>query len=379
MAYRQMDAISSFQFVTENAPQWKATIANLSTYAARKHEEFMADYSQLLHQAKVKRSRSASMTSIHSDDDFQESDVGDNDIPLKSPRPSELVEINPLEAGNRFIYAQARRKRRPGTSMRSNASGPRTIRSKQMVVIYYDSHIQHGLDQLVKGFGAARNNLRKGKNAYTVAKGFSLAGLTRRHETRDSLTPNAISKSAPRLSKAQSDSVVETASNPASPEAAFANTDKEIEAVQALCETAAHQMIRDGDCKIELQDACSKLDTLLALAQSSLDMLKAEKQKQEQDEASSREGSSVSDNTSAQSTLCEKPSMEALSVHHKSLTPLIDSFDTRKRPPIATIISAPTAPIALDAIEVDDGSDDESSIDIELDLSHIRAGRRLAV
>lgn len=378
MASKQIDAISSFQHLVNNVPQWKAQISELASYAAGRHDEFVAEYSRLVHHVKGRRKKSASIASIRSSDEEQQERDDAEDLP-RSPRPSELAGMNPLEAGNRFIYAQAHRKRKPGTSMRSNASGPRAYRNKQMAVIYYDSHIQAELDKLVKGFGAARNTLRKGKNAYTAAKGFALPSLSRRYETFDYLVPNTISRPHPRLSKASTETSVPTATDARNGDEAFATTDKELEQIQALCETAAHQAIRDGDCKVELQEAVSKLDVLFAMAESTLVMLSTEKQKRDEEEAQAGENASVSDNTSTQSTLCEKPSIEAMSKAHKILPPVIESLENLKRPPLPTAISAPTAPLVADTIEVDD-NDDDSSVDIDLNITNYRsAGRRLVV
>lgn len=375
MASKQIDAVSSFQHVVDNVPQWKTHISELATYAAGRHDEFVAEYSRLVHQVKARRKKSASVASIRSSDGEQqnpdEQNPDDAEEPLVSPRSSDLAGINPLEAGNRFIYAQAHKKRKPGTSMRSNQSGPRTHRSKQMVVIYYDSHIQTELDKLVKGFGAARNTLRKGKNAYTAAKGFALPSLSRRYENLDNLVPNMISRTHTRLSKASSEALVTATVHSGKGDEAFGTTDKELEQIQSLCETAAHQAIRDGDCKVELREAESKLDVLLAMAESALHMLKAE-----EDRAGEEAG--VSEANSTQSTLCEKPSLEAMSKVHKILPPVIDHSESRTRPPLPITVSAPSAPLSTDAIEVDD--DDDSSEDIDLNIASYRAaGRRLIV
>lgn len=380
-----MDPIASFEHILDNLPNWKTQLTDLSSHAIKKHDEYVAEYSRLLHKVRAKRTKSASLASLHTTDREEEAEAGAGTYdqpqpPLKSPQPSELVEISPLEAGNRFIYAQAHRKRKPGTSLRSNASGPRNYRSKQMVVVYYDSHIQSELDTLVKGFGAARNNLRKGKNAYNAAKGFTLPSLSRRHEAADGLVYNPMAKSGPRLPKAQSDPAVVTMSNPSTGEAAFQRADKELEVIQSLCENAAHQVIRDGDCKIELSDATIKLDSLLALTQSTLELLRIEKKKKDEEEAQVAERGSVSDNTSTQSTLCEKPSIEAFGLHSKTLPPLLESLDHSKRPPLPTTVSAPSGLVTTDTIEVDDDEDDDddddSSIEIDLNLANYRAASR---
>lgn len=374
-----MDPSASFEHIVENVPSWKSQLIDLSTHAIKKHDEYVAEYSRLLHRVKAKRAKSASLASLRTTDKDERAEIpSPTPAPLKSPQPSELVEISPLEAGNRFIYAQAHRKRKPGTSLRSNASGPRNFRSKQMVVVYYDSHIQSELDKLVKGFGAARNNLRKGKNAYNMTKGFTLPGLSKRYEAADNLVYNPTTKSGPRLPKTQSDPVVSTATNDISGESSFQRADKELEVIQSLCEHAAHQVIRDGDCNLELKDAAGKLDSLLALAQSALDLFKAENIGRDDDVHAADRGS-VSDGTSTQSTLCETPSFEGLGMQAKILPPLLESTDHVKRPPLPTTVSAPPDLVATDTIEVDDdedGDEDNESMDIDLDMSRFRTAGR---
>jgi len=374
MAGKQVEAVSSFEHIVDNVPGWKSQLSELVTYATARHEDYVAEYSRLIHQATTRRKKSASIASIHSDDE-EERSTDEAEKSAKSPQPSEFVDINPLEAGNRFIYAQAHRKRKPATSLKSITSGPRAYRSKQMVVIYYDSHLQTELEQLVKGFGIARNTLRKGKNAYTAAKGFGLPSLGRRYQNLDNLIPNMTTKIHPRLTKVSTETSTLTSVNVGNGDVAFTTTDKELEQIQALCETAAHQAIRDGDCKGALREACSKLDVLLAIARSARDMLEAEKQKNEE-EAQTGDDTSVSDATSTQTTLCEKPSLEATGVARKVLQPWIQSLEIAKRMPLPTTTPAPEALLSTGTIEVDD--DDDSSVDIDLNITNYRStGRRL--
>jgi len=219
-----MDPVSSFQHLVDHLPTWQSQIADLTKYATERYEGYVAEYARLLHQVKVKKQKSASIASANESDN--ETPIpGQAEQQSTSPQPLEPIELNPLEAGNRLIYTQAQRKRKPDTSLRSNASGPRVIRSKKMVIIYYDSHIQMELDKLVKACGAARNNLRKGKLSYNAAKGFTLPALSRRY---DNLGPNNLSKLAPRLAKTSSDSSPSSTTESVGGEAAFAKLDKEI-------------------------------------------------------------------------------------------------------------------------------------------------------
>lgn len=174
-------------------------------------------------------------------------------------------------------------------------------------------------------------------------------------------------KPLPALTKQTSETSLISTAAPPKGEAAFTQIDKELEQIQSLCETAAHQAIRDGDINKELTEAASKLRVVIAMAESALELFKAEKAKSDED-ALSPENHSVSDSTSIQSTLCEKPSVEALTVSHKTLPPVVETLESPKRPPIPTAASAPMAPLLTDAIEVDDDDDEDDDEDVDFDM-----------
>lgn len=376
MALQQPDAITVYQQVVEDIPQWKSQISELAEYAADKHGEFVAEYSKLVHHVRTRKQKSASITSLRSEEEHDDDAEPTNYNPPRSPQPSELADIDPLEAGNRFIYAQARGKRRPGTSIRSNLSGPRNIPRKQMVVIYYDSHIQCELDKLVKAFGSARNNVRKGKNAYTVSKGFASI-LGKRYDSN--FVPNPLSKAQRNATKPDFEFDLPSHNDLTSIDAAFAQTDKELDAIQTYAETAAHQMLRNGDCKSDLASALQKLDSLLVLAQSTLDKLRTEKASEAELENDATYVRNGSDHMSVQSTLCEKPSTDALYLQSKLLSPILSKLeDTMPSSSPPKVHMATPVPLVADAIEVDEGEDDDSCIDIDLNIAKYRAVHRIA-
>ena len=362
-----MDAILSVQYLVDNAGSWHEQLLTLTKYANERYEEYMEEYKRVLTHARAKKAKSPSISSIHSDK--EEVDLLGVPPRISTPQLSELIEYNPLEAGNRFIYAQAHRKRKPGTSIRSNVSGPRVVRGKKLVIIYYDGHIQSELDKLVRAYGAARNNLRKGRLTYTASKGLFLPSTTRRQDN------HLGSSKVPLLVKQTSETSLISTTSPPTGEAAFGQIDKELEQVQSLCENAAHQAIRDGDISRELTDAASKIQVVLATAQSALDMFKADKARSEE-EVQNMENRSVSDSTSIQSTLCEKSSLEALNIFHKTLPPVVETLETMKRPVLAAAVSAPSAPLITDSIEVDDGDEDDESFEMDIDISNYRVGAR---
>lgn len=341
-----MDAVASFAHLTTNLPDWISQIDKLSAHATQKHDEFAAEYTWLLKSVRPKRIKSQSITSIHSTDQapFQSLQPSPADADT-TPQSPDFPEISPFEAGNRYLYAQARRKRKPTSSLRSGASGPQKFRSKHSVIIYYDGFLQEQLDTMVKNIASARNNVRKGKMSRLLQKGLQLPVFIRRfpdayHSSTEDLGSPQMrsSKSLPTDSKTAA-AVVKSQAD----DGCFCQADKDLENAQSLCETAAHQFLRDGDCKLELEGVKAKLETVLVLATDSVAKFQAEKDaEKEQDEACTASGA----------TLCEKPSDEVISV---KMGPFMNHF-------APSLSQHPGAGAA--EIEVDD--DDGSSIDVDI-------------
>lgn len=348
-----MDAVTSFSHLTTNLPEWILQIDKLSTHVAKKHAEFAAEYSRLLQTAKPKGGKSPSITSIHSTDKqpIEQMRLPTAEVATSSAAPDalEFSEISPFEAGNRFLYAQARRKRKATSSVRSGASGPQKFRSKQSVVIYYDSFLQDKLDTMVKNIASARNNIRKGKMSRSLQRGLQLPTFNRRDNTsyEDPALPHI--RSTMSLPIDPKSTVAQTPIP--SHDTCFCQADKQLENAQSLCETAAHQFLRDGDCKLELEGVKAKFESVLTLAKESVHSLQAEKQAEEEQEGA---------RTDSDATLCENPSQELVT---SKLAPSVTQYSSLPAPNLVI----PGAP----DIEVDE--DDGSSIDV--DISKFRNAR----
>ncbi|EXJ78591.1 hypothetical protein A1O1_08992 [Capronia coronata CBS 617.96] len=396
---RNMDAHSSFVFLLENLPTWKASIQSLSSHADQKHTEFVTEYARLVNQIKPKRRRSPSMTSVHTtdDNDYPGQPEGDSTPSIDTmPPPLSRIEINPLEAGNKYLYAQARRRRRPGTSIRSGASGPQKFRNKNQVVVYYDAFLQEQLETMVKTIGVGRNNLRKGKNALVAAKGFSLPALsstTRNHRAYPSLDSirgtTSVSRSTPALvsgKKPTSHTVQPQAAS--DDETSFFLVDKELESIQSLCETAAHQFLRDGDCKTELDSICQRFDAVLAQATAVAESLKNSRQENQQELDGDREHA---DNThscgDSVGTLSTQPSLDVLHTpkigaamdrSHLIISHTLEDMKSRGAFFSAPMVSGDNAGMMTDNIEVDDASD-QSSVVVDITQFRMTNPRRTRV
>ena len=124
-------------------------------------------------------------------------------------------------------------------------------------------------------------------------------------------------------------------------ESAFERADKELEAAQSLCEVAAYQFLRDGNCQLELEGIKQRFESALAISKLEREKLEKEKLKEEREE----------------------------------IEKTVKAEDTSPLETVPTVtISKPTQPATMDSgiIEVDDESDSAS---IEVDISAFRAGR----
>ena len=384
-----MDAHSSFSYLVQNIPTWQEAIDALSAHAAQKTAEFVADYTRLVDQIRPKRKKSRSVSSIHTHDEGQStSSSRDAHDSLTPPEP---VEINPLEAGNKYLYAQARRKRKPGGSIRSGASGPQKFRNRTQVVVYYDCRLQKQLDEMVRLIGFGRNNLRKGKNAFAASMGFRLPTLTRR--AGQGFRTTMISRStATLLSGKRPDGV--TTQPPSDTETSFLQLDKELEVIQSLCETAAHQFLRDGDCKSELDTIREKLVEVLSLATAATEAAKKlddeRKNTTNPDPEHSCTGSdSYPGWTDSDATLSIQYSLDVLNTPKIGATadptPLAIANTLENMKSRGAFFSTPAIPtddnhagMMADNIEVDDASD-QSSIVIDISAYRLMNPRRTRV
>ena len=271
----QMDALQSFLYLTDNVPTWLTQMEELSAHTTKRHTEFAAEYSRLLRHARPRKQKTPSLIS-HRLGDRRSDD--DRRAANSSTSSGSHLEINPLEAGNRYLFANTRRNQKnTGQSLRSGASGPPKFRQKQAVVIYYDSFVQNSFEAMVKSISTARNNLRKGKRARSLLRGpmLPLTSTAFRMTGFDSLEKRSQPQSnlSPKNGREQ----------PSTEDECFDLADKDLEAAQNLCETGAHQFLRDGDSSIEIQSTKEKLERVLELAKTTVTRFKDDHEKLRRD------------------------------------------------------------------------------------------------
>jgi hypothetical protein len=387
---QQMDAVASFVYLTENVPKWLDLLATVTKHAAEKNAEFVAEYARVVSRIRPKSIKSPSLQSIHSEKgkSVHLSQI-DPQNEASLPTPPNFINIDPLESGTKYLYARAQKKRKPDESIRSGASGPQKFRSKHQVIIYYDSFIQCELDTMFKALSAARNNLRKGRNALVASRGFQLPAVSRRRNppslnpSLENIRDQAISLGSPVLPTKYS--LRSSSQKPADrDEACITEVDQMLEAVQGLLETAAHQFLRDGDCKKELDTGRDQLNIVLNKARTAAERLQEKAKKEEEtrmkDEADAKD-------VDSDTTLYSKPSTKHFGPFPNKLAPPsvsksfgeLNSRRTFDVPPIPPMVDA-SLPTAETTIEVDDdASEDGSLVDLDISQFRVKGGRGLRI
>lgn len=207
--------------------------------------------------------------------------------------------------------ARATLRKRQKTDSMVSADGPAPMyRTRRMIIVYYDSYVQSFFEELVKFVSAQRNLMRKAKMAAKVAEIKRLAELEMPDDDDDDdmddvLQPgDAMIAADPNLTarKPRLDSVDElklryvstrqmgpttrvpnaglvhmrgTDIGPTPPVTTsfgrglasfdqgggdvFDDVDRGLEFVQGMCERAAHQFLRDGECSEEIEKIKTRL------------------------------------------------------------------------------------------------------------------------
>lgn len=337
-----MDALKSFTHIIDNLPSWLTQLDELSVQVTEQHARF----TRLTHFTEVKLARKK-----HDSTESLRPKADDN------PEPTPIVvtdaSVQPTSqpaSDNAIILADTSRKilrkRKPSLAL-SGASGPQRYRTRSMIVVYYDSDIQDAFEMLVRNIAGARNNLRKGKTAASFKNRLAAMGMG---EDRYGAGMFPLLDPKMRLKVGINRQV-----NGTSTDTAFETMDQDLEKAQSLCEIAAHQMLRDGDCRLEIEETKERIAKCLKIAKEEVEKLKAEAKEEESPEA--RE---------AQQTVEFVPE----TTHEESRPEPIEIiiYEKVEHPPIKHSNFAGTG-----AIEVDNESDASS---VHVDLSAIRRTRR---
>ncbi|PGH05553.1 hypothetical protein GX51_02892 [Blastomyces parvus] len=295
MAGRTVDALQCFTFVLDNVPEWVTRVTDLAVHTKAKHAEFTAEYARLAASGetdtKPRRRKNSSVHSIRPDDMHQsikgskkgsqkdsKKKADGQDEAVEEPNEDYMDPITLLRMSKHYPNDLNQRKRNIATS--KSAGTDRIIRPRQLVVVHYDSETQLALEKMVRDIGGARNNIRKGRMSQMMKSGFGLKFLD--HAKRKAAFGGTGEGSRNPLDSLDP---LSKPSRPAAKENGFDLVDKQLELAQSLCESAAHQFLRCGDCVLELEKAKERFATALDLAKVEVERLEKEAEAEREEAA----------------------------------------------------------------------------------------------
>jgi len=263
------EAQKPFNFLQENIPTWFKNVADLEARVASLQSEITRVPVAVIPNPKKK---TPSTESIQANDENGISTIQEEDSTLPAARPTQLQLM--------------KRKRKPGSVLSGHASGPTKYRSRTMIVVYYDSEVQKAFEALVRCIGTGRNLLRKGKMAAKMDALAEMANAIDDDDEAEDADPMAKIGYRPRSSGLPNFRTTRGMGGPAGSGDKFDVPDKALEKAQSLCERGAHQFLRDGDCRTELNGVRQHFTEVLKLAeqqvakQSKVDEAKKEEVKE---------------------------------------------------------------------------------------------------
>lgn len=279
------DALNSFRSLLDKIPAWIAGLEAVLENATQRQNELLlanqaADSDRTLVRKRSKTSSTRSKRSKHSDHDEQalhtplkETTGAETNTPVPTLLRPQLPHMTESDA-----LRLSQRKRKTFSACSGDESGPSKYRSRAMVVIYYDGDVQKRFADFVGAVASCRNDIRKSKLNAKVDKfvrsrslssgsgSGSGSGGSGGEDNTKSLDTFARKTTGLRLQ--DMGEVGKSDSNEA-----LSKVDAFLEQSQNLCEKAAHQVLRDGDCALEVTQAKDLLEQARSCAERAIPSL----------------------------------------------------------------------------------------------------------
>ncbi|ODM17853.1 hypothetical protein SI65_06641 [Aspergillus cristatus] len=266
-----MDALGAFSYLSDNLPTWITRVTDLTAHTAAKNAEYAEAYKKHATTAGKPRRRrkNSSVCSIRTEELFPSTQIPN------APTPSNVADQNQNPATNDSTCAlneSTENSRKRGTDHDDAPSfedpTASLVSTRHNLIIHYDGHTQKVLEDIVRNIATARNNIRRGRMAQLPRMGFR-AGMP---SIPGRGPPDAVLSS------------IRSARNrglpgPQKETSAFDLADKQLEVAHGLCESAACQFLRSGDCKSELSSVNEKFKLLLNISGVEVRRLKEEQER----------------------------------------------------------------------------------------------------
>ena len=280
-----MDALQSFIHLNNSVPLWLSKLDDLTVSVAEHNARFL-EMAQLGN--KILKNTNLSTESLREGpikNSAIEGEVAAKPTDTYVP-PNFLHQCIPHAHSTQAVANNTALIRKRKGSIASLTSEQPRYRMKSMVVVYYDSAIQNAFDSLFRSIATARNNLRKGKTA-AIFKA-RMASLDN-GQSSCLVTGDVISVNPKFIRAGFGRGTPGPGFNADDKLSSFDEADKDLETAQNLCEVAAHQFLRDGDCRLEINGMRKKFDNCRATARKEMDILREEEEREKEDQAASAE------------------------------------------------------------------------------------------
>ncbi|KAI0577674.1 hypothetical protein Alg215_06780 [Pyrenophora tritici-repentis] len=257
------DIERSFAFLHDNIPQWLQDIASIEERVTAMQDE--NEKIAISHSPFGKESASNASILPEKLDVIDETAAPASRSPTNGPGSRKRS----LSVSSGHVYGSARHR-------------PRT-----MVVVKYDGDMQKSFELLVRAIGTGRHMLRKAKMEAKMNEMAAQADLSRvNYRARmSSLRARSAARRSGRLG---------VSSGVSTPAELFDTTDKALEQSQELSEKAAHLILREGDCRKELDAVQKHFTALLETAKTEVAKCNARKSSQDVPELQAHETSDTS-------------------------------------------------------------------------------------
>nr|OQO15488.1 hypothetical protein B0A51_17113 [Rachicladosporium sp. CCFEE 5018] len=265
------DAYKCFQTILESVPLWISELEGLIQTSKQRQTDAICDpvptdsEKTLVRKASKTSSLRSRLSKRRSGSVREQQDESTPTVEqVAQPEPKQLA-VPRLSAADALRLSQ--RKRKTTSALSGQLSGPTKYRSRAFVVVYYDGDMQSRFESLVKKVSVCRNSIRKAKmNAKMERLARSASPDDREDNSAEDDSPAELEAKIvmPAWQRRQEHRVkVENDDG----RVAFDTVDGLLEKSQNLCERAAHQILRDGNCLLELSQAKERMVSALSTAE----------------------------------------------------------------------------------------------------------------
>jgi hypothetical protein len=256
------EVLKCFTFLAESAPTWIKSLEELEEKV--KQRQIEVERMGRTPSQKLKRTGSNESLRPSRDDTGNSSSVEQQRTPTSSPyavATTPPVDRTPSSAS----------KRKPIARSITSASQKR-YRIRNPIIVYYDSEVQKGFEQLVHSIGSGRNQIRKARLAIKMETLTSVSANERAEQLdMNSRFPPRSARNTPsgyelllaqglRSSRGLETLRPDLATDGLGSATAAASdpctlADQALDKAQTFCETGAYHFLREGECAEEVSGA----------------------------------------------------------------------------------------------------------------------------